>query len=117
MIGLMAARRPARLSMGRTAVLANPINVSWERVFQSPISAANAFAIGVTQSTGGEREEYVLSIGFLPPPPLVGSPKEQLAQAEKLKQVEVMPVARLTFSRKRLAELSALLQSVLDATK
>jgi hypothetical protein len=95
--------------------LAKPIAVSWEAVFQLPVEASNAFVLGVTQAQDGTREEYVLSFGFLPPAPLWGTPEQQIEQAGRLDSVAVMPVGRITFSRKRLAELHAMLGSVLDA--
>jgi hypothetical protein len=111
---MAAARRPAKVTPTREFKLAKPITVSWEAVFQLPVAASNAFVLGVTQAQDGEHEEYILSFGFLPTPPVWGTPEQQIEQAGRLESVAVMPVGRITFSKKRLAELHAILGSVLD---
>jgi len=70
-----------------------------------PILFANQFVIQ------HEKNEFVLTVGQLQPPILLGSPEERKEQAKKLTYVPIRVVARFGLTRQRLAELIEVLQS------
>ena len=70
-----------------------------------PILFANQFVIQ------HEKNEFVLTVGQLQPPILLGSPEERKEQAKKLTYVPIKVVARFGLTRQRLAELIEALQS------
>ena len=70
-----------------------------------PILFANQFVIQ------HEKNEFVLTVGQLQPPILLGSPEERKEQAKKLTYVPIRVVARFGLTRQRLAELIEALQS------
>lgn len=63
-----------------------------------------------------EPEEHVfyLTIGQALPPALIGTPEEKLRQLQGIAYVPIKPIARLAFTRKKLEELIAILQTNLD---
>ncbi|MDO8473305.1 MAG: hypothetical protein Q7T05_05750 [Dehalococcoidia bacterium] len=69
----------------------------------------NAFVIQHLQN------EFILTIGQLAPPILLGSPEEQLEQAKRLGYVPIRIMSRTAFTRDRMVELIAALQSQLKA--
>jgi hypothetical protein len=74
-----------------------------------PILYANQF---VSQFQG---DEFILTVGQVSPPILLGEVDEQREQAERLSYIPVKVVTRLALTRQRLEELLALLKSNLDA--
>ena len=70
-----------------------------------PILFANQFVIQ------HEKNEFVLTVGQLQPPILLGTPEERKEQAKKLTYVPIRVVARFGLTRQRLAELIEVLQS------
>ena len=74
-----------------------------------PILYANHFVIQY------ERDAFILTVGQLSPPILIGNESEQREQLEALSYVEVKTVARLAFTRGRLDELIGILQANLRA--
>ena len=70
-----------------------------------PILFANQFVIQ------HEKNEFVLTVGQLQPPILLGSPEERKEQAKKLTYVPIKVVARFGLTRQRVAELIEVLQS------
>ncbi len=79
-----------------------------------PILYANHFIIQHQQA------EFILSVGQVSPPILLGDEAEQREQAERLSYLPVKVVARLALTRERLQELMTVLQDNLkhfDAQK
>jgi flagellar motor switch/type III secretory pathway protein FliN len=74
---------------------------------ETPVLFANHFLIQEYQG------EFILSVGQLVPPPLVGTDEERREQARQLSSVSVKVVARLAFTRRRLAEFISLMQGTL----
>jgi len=70
-----------------------------------PVLYANHFIIQHNQN------EFILSVGQLSPPILLGTPEEQAEQARQLSYVPVKIVARLAMTRQRLSELIGILQT------
>ena len=71
----------------------------------APILFANQFIIQ------HEQNEFILTVGQLQPPILLGSPEERKEQAKKLTYVPIKIVARFGLTRQRLAELIEVLQN------
>lgn len=74
-----------------------------------PILYANQF---VSQF---QADEFILTVGQVAPPILLGDESEQREQAERLSYVPVKVVARLAFTRQRLDEMLTLLKANLAA--
>ena len=70
-----------------------------------PILFANQFVIQ------HEKNEFILTVGQLQPPILLGSPEERKEQAKKLTYVPIRVVARFGLTRQRLVELVEALQN------
>lgn len=70
-----------------------------------PVLLANNFVIQ------HEQNEFVLTIGQLIPPILLGSREERLEQAKRLSYVPVKIVAKIGLTRQRLVELISVLQT------
>jgi hypothetical protein len=69
----------------------------------APILLANQFVLQINQ------DEFILLIGQLQPPLLVGTPEEQREAASKLSHVSVKTILRVAMTRTRVEELAALL--------
>src|SRR5438034_11803890 len=95
------ARTPARKSVQSRKPARIEVSVSWDAIANLPVQAANVFMLQVAPTEGGKPGEIVLGVGFLPPPPVAGTPEQRIAQIEKLDRVPVQPVARLAFSGDR----------------
>ncbi len=70
-----------------------------------PILFANQFVIQ------HQKNEFVLTVGQLQPPILLGSPEERKEQVKKLTYVPIKVVARFGLTRQRLVELVEALQT------
>ncbi len=79
--------------------------VTYLGVEDVPILFANQFVIQ------HEKNEFVLTVGQLQPPILLGSPEERKEQAKRLTYVPIRVVGRFGLTRQRLAELIEVLQS------
>ena len=75
---------------------------------ETPVLFANHFLVQEYQ------EEFILTVGQLVPPPLLGTDEERQEQARQLSSVSVRVVARLGLTRRRLAEIISLLQGTLE---
>jgi hypothetical protein len=54
--------------------------------------------------------EHVLSFGQVVPPALIGTEEQRITQAKTIDHVPIRVVARVSMTRRRLEELSRLLQ-------
>jgi hypothetical protein len=70
----------------------------------TPVQYANQFVVSHQQ------DEFILTVGQVTPPLLLGTEAEQREQAQQLAYVPVKTVARLAFTRARLVELMSVLQ-------
>ncbi len=73
-----------------------------------PILFVNQFVISFQQ------DEFILTMGQLAPPVLLGSEEEQREQAAQLSYVPVKVVGRVGMNRLRMGELVSLLQTQLQ---
>lgn len=81
------------------------VPVVWAGVEETPILMANQFISQFDQ----DLETFILTIGQITPPPLIGTPEEVREQAQQISFVTVKTVARISLSRPRMAELQAAL--------
>lgn len=73
-----------------------------------PILFANQFVIQ------HEENEFILTVGQLQPPILLGPPEQRKEQAKRLTYVPIKVVARFGLTRQRLTELIQALQTNLQ---
>jgi hypothetical protein len=79
--------------------------VVWVDNEEKPVVLANQFLLQAVTA-----EEFVMSIGQVSPPAVIGSPDDQRKQLEQIPFAPVRTVARISFTRQRLDELAELLQ-------
>jgi hypothetical protein len=84
------------------------VPVAWVGAEEAPTHTVNQF---VCQFSGPE--EFILTLGHLEPPTLLGSPEERLEQARQLSYVPVRVVSRVGLTRSRVEELITVLQEIL----
>jgi len=82
------------------------VPVVWAGVEDVPILYANTF---VCQWDVVSQGGFILTIGQLTPPALIGTPEEVRDQAEQVSYVPVRAIARIGVTRAKLAELIAIL--------
>jgi hypothetical protein len=75
---------------------------------RTPVLAANQLAVQV-DTLGTTPDQVVLAIGHASPPVLVGTEDEQRVALNRIGEVSVMPVARVSVSVGRLKEWAKLL--------
>jgi hypothetical protein len=79
----------------------------WAEFDDVPIFFANHFLVQ------HEPDEFVLTLGQVSGPPLVGTPDQVRAQLGQIDHVPITTLARVGLTRQRLTELIALLQAEL----
>ena len=75
------------------------IRVVWENPDSVPVFLANQFMIQHFQ------DEFILTIGQMVPPAILGDEAQREARLREIEQVSVRPLARIAFTRARLVEL------------
>jgi hypothetical protein len=85
---------------------ARAVPVVWAGVEDVPILYANTFVCQWDIATHGG---FILTIGQLTPPAIMGTPDEVRQQAEQVSFVPVRAVARVGITRAKLDELIAIL--------
>jgi hypothetical protein len=81
------------------------VPVVWENVDGVPVFLANQFIIQHYQ------DEFILTLGQMVPPALLGDEQAREAQLREIEQVTVRPLARLVFTRARLIEFIQTLEA------
>jgi hypothetical protein len=71
----------------------------------TPVTAANSFVVQ------HQADEFMITVGHVAPPLLVGTPQEQARQAGQLPFIPVNVLGRYSVTRQRLVELIEALQS------
>ena len=84
------------------------VPIVWIGVEETPIEYINQF---VSQVDG---EGFIVTVGQLTPPVLMGTPDELREQAEAISHVSVRPVVRLGLTAGKMMELVAILQANID---
>jgi hypothetical protein len=88
------------------------VPIVWNAPEEVPILVANAFV-----SQFDRDGSFIVTIGQMTPPALVGTPDEVEEQARQVNFVPVKPFVRLGLSRARLEELIAILQANLEQSE
>lgn len=91
---------------------AEPPNIqlplSWVGLDEVPIMFANQFVIQF------QPDEFVLTLGQVVAPALLGSPEQIAEQASEITFIPVRTIARVGFNRHRLHELISALQANME---
>jgi hypothetical protein len=82
--------------------------LAWMEFDDTTILFANHFLVQ------HQPDEFVMSVGQVTGPPVVGTPEQVREQVGELTHVPVFTLARVGMTRHRLAELIGLLQAALD---
>jgi hypothetical protein len=82
--------------------------LQWMDFHETPILFANHFLVQ------HQPDEFVLTLGQVTGPPVIGTPEEIREQARGLHHVPIATIARVGLTRQRVTELIALLQSSLE---
>jgi hypothetical protein len=90
------------------------VSVIWPDVDDQPVLRANQFLGQMSPDASGAPEEFILTIGYISPPVMLGSPEEQAATMAALGAVSVRTLTRVSMSRSRLGELLQLLQAAVS---
>jgi len=89
--------------------------LAWEDVDRLPVLAANQFLLQLSVSEPQNTvSDVVLTVGYLAPPLLLGTPEEQRAAAAALERVTVRPIARFSIPIGKATELGQVLQGFLE---
>jgi hypothetical protein len=105
------AKRPTRPELQQSPQVGIP--TSFALFANLPVAAVNQFALVVTPVLAGGPGELTLNVGYLAPPSLVGTLDQRLEQAQLIERIEIQPVARLSFSLQRAAELRDIIDRLL----
>ena len=82
------------------------VPIVWVGAEDVPILYANTFICQFdTTAPGG----FIMTVGQLTPPALIGTPDEVREQAEHLSFVQVRALARMAFTRAKMEDLIAIL--------
>lgn len=81
------------------------IPLSWVGLEDVPLFFANQFICQFNQ------DEFILTIGQMAPPALLGDEEQRTRQLEQLDQIPVRPLARIAFTPSRLVELINVLEA------
>lgn len=79
--------------------------VVWVDNEEKPVVFSNQFLLQAVTP-----EEFVLSIGQVSPPAVIGTPEDQRNQLERIPFAPVRTIVRVSLTRQRLDELAELLQ-------
>jgi hypothetical protein len=82
--------------------------LTWVEFDDVPIFFANHFLVQ------HQPDEFVLTVGQVSGPPLVGTPEQVREQVSQISHVPITTLARVGLTRQRLTELIALLQAELE---
>jgi hypothetical protein len=85
------------------------VPLDWIDFDDAPIFFANHFLVQ------HQPDEFVLTVGQVTGPPLVGTPEQVRAAAREFTHVPIHTLARVGMTRQRLTELIALLEATLSA--
>jgi hypothetical protein len=87
------------------------VPIIWAGVEDVPILYANTF---VSQIDSSSPEGFIITVGQVTPPALVGTPDQVREQAKQISYVPVRAVARIGVTRAKLEELVQVLQLNLE---
>jgi hypothetical protein len=76
------------------------------------VLAVNQFIIQVAQESVQGPPTVLLTLGYVAPPVLLGTPEQQREAAAAVERLTIRPVARFTVPGERILELSQLVQNL-----
>ncbi len=82
----------------------------WPKADEMPVLVANAIVSQLTPGPDGVPEECVVSLGYAPPPIVLGSEEERAEALRALGAVSVITHVRVSLNRSRLQEIINVLQ-------
>jgi hypothetical protein len=91
-------------------------SVIWPDVEDLTVYACNQFLVQISAGSDGRPEDLILTLGFIAPPVILGTPEEQQASAMALQAVSVKGVSRVSMSRGNAEQLMNLIGAQLAAT-
>jgi len=90
------------------------ISLIWPDVEDLPVLRSNQFLGQLGQGPDGSPEEFVLTLGYVAPPVMLGTPQQQEATFAAMGALSVKALSRVSMSRARLGELIEVLQVSAD---
>lgn len=88
--------------------------LAWGDIDRVPVLAANQFLMQIAVNAGqGDPSDVVLTVGYVPPPLLIGTPEEQQATLAALDHLNVRTVGRFSIPAGKAAELAEIIQDLL----
>lgn len=88
--------------------------IEWETEDGLPFVAANQLLVQVDTAPSGEVDHVLLTFGHVAPPPVTGSPEQQMELVRANPVAVARAQARISVSVPRLLEMVALLQRLAD---
>jgi len=95
------------------------VNVSlvWAGVDELPVHASNQALVQLNPGADGRPESIVLTLGFVAPPVVLGTPAEQHLAMKALGGIAVRPLVRTAMSISRAKELVEVLGRSIKAAE
>jgi hypothetical protein len=91
------------------------LSAVWSNLDDVPVLPANAFLLQLgAPGPDGRPDPAIVTVGFLAPPALTGTPEEQAAMLAALGAVSIRAHAKYLLTRPRLQELIQYLQGLAD---
>jgi hypothetical protein len=87
------------------------ISIIWPEVEEEPVFRANQFLGQISPGPTGAPEDFILTIGHVAPPVMLGTLDEQRATMSALGAVSVRTLSRVSMSRGNLEALIRILQT------
>lgn len=102
------SEQPTQLSVRAT--------ISWrdEDLNRLQVLAANQFAVQLSNEADDPVPSVLLTVGYVAPPLLLGTPEERQTAAAAVENVNVQPLARFSISAKKAVEFAGVLQSLVQ---
>src|ERR1700687_5722185 len=86
------------------------VPIVWVGTDDVPVVLVNNF---IAQFVQPDQDEFVVTLGTVVPPPILGTPAQMAEPARAVSFVLVGAVARLGLTRQRVIELSRVLETIL----
>lgn len=87
------------------------VPVRWDDTDPLPVTMVNQFLLQV-DVVNGQIDSFILTMGQVLPPALLGTAEERKAAADQIDTVAVRPLGRYSFTEARLNELVEMLSRV-----
>lgn len=91
--------------------------ITWGDVDSLPVLAASHFIVQAAVHDAPDVNDFILTLGYLPPPLFLGTPEQQVEAAAAMSQVTVRPLARFSIPKAKAAELAQILSNMVQAAE